>query len=143
MRTQKMLIAVSCISLIFITSGCVKVSVTSSGSNLPLDASKASDSDQPVIPESNRVTDTIYDPATTSSVSIIDNSFDPPNIKISAGDTVIWTNQDTVLHSIKADRFSSGKLQKGDTFSYELPGRGTYTYTCGLHEDEVGQIIVE
>ena len=84
-----------------------------------------------------------FNPATTLSVDILDDSFDPSVVQIGVGDTITWTNTVRTEHSVKADSFSSGNLRNGETFSYQFPTAGTYDYACGLHSDMAGQIIVK
>jgi plastocyanin len=84
-----------------------------------------------------------FDPATTKSIAIQEDSFEPPLVQIGVGDTITWTNTVPTEHSVKADTFSSGNLRKDETFSYQFPSAGTYDYACGLHPGMTGQIIVK
>lgn len=77
-----------------------------------------------------------------SNVSIKNFAFSPATLTVPAGTTVIWTNNDTVDHSVNAATFNSQVLHPGDTFSYTFTQAGTYPYTCGIHPNMTGQIIV-
>ena len=46
------------------------------------------------------------------------NQFDPATTPAAAGDTVVWTNDDTIAHNIVADNgeFESPTMEAGDTY---------------------------
>jgi plastocyanin len=77
-------------------------------------------------------------------VSIANFSFTPAKLSISVGTTVIWTNNDTVTHTVTADQgaFDSGDLSAGNTFSFTFSKAGTYPYHCNIHSSMVGTIVV-
>ena len=74
--------------------------------------------------------------AATSTVAVRDNSFDPPTVRIEAGDTVTWEFQGSTAHTVTAtDRsYHSGQRTTG-TFSHTFADRGTYSYLCFIHGD--------
>lgn len=80
----------------------------------------------------------------TTEVSIESFQFQPQNIRVSAGDTVTWTNNDSVAHTATADNgeFDSASLEPGMTFSHTFEQTGTYDYRCTIHPDMVGTITV-
>lgn len=80
----------------------------------------------------------------TNSVTIKNFAFDPPAIRVSAGTTVTWTNEDSASHTIKSDAnlFSSGTLNKGESFTFTFTDPGTYTYACGIHPSMKGKVVV-
>jgi plastocyanin len=76
------------------------------------------------------------------NVEIIQSSFDPDIVTISAGTTVVWTNKDTtfnhrVVHlpELPSDKelFHSESLSYGDTFSYTFNQPGRYRYSDPQH----------
>jgi len=77
-------------------------------------------------------------------IAIRDFSFEPDSITIKAGTKVIWTNEDSVLHTVTSEDgiFDSGTLSKGETFSYIFEEAGIYKYTCSIHPSMKGEIIV-
>lgn len=84
----------------------------------------------------------------TNSVTIADFNFSPSTIKVKAGDTVTWTNQDTTSHTVTADVKSSDapdgpQIAKGETYSFTFKKAGTYTYHCSIHPSMRGTVIVE
>jgi len=72
------------------------------------------------------------------------NQFLPTNIIINAGDTVVWTNSDSMAHTVTAsdNSYDSGILQPGARFSRVFTQPGTYTYRCILHPGMSGTITV-
>jgi plastocyanin len=69
-------------------------------------------------------------------------NFSPDKVVLVIGvnNTVVWTNEDNVAHTVKsetipagADPFSSAILNNGQTFSVTLTVPGTYTYECTIH----------
>ncbi|MGV8906229.1 MAG: plastocyanin/azurin family copper-binding protein, partial [Acetobacterium sp.] len=59
------------------------------------------------------------------------------------GDTVEWTNKDSVIHTVKFDNFESPNLNQGETYTYIFDTPGTFNYICGPHPSMKGKIIVE
>jgi amicyanin len=92
------------------------------GAALP--ATTAAQSDQPAL---NMVEG--------SPTDITSWAFDNPNLAISAGQTVTWTNMGSMQHSVTADdgSFDSGLVDPNNTFSMEFDNPGTYNYHCTPH----------
>ncbi|TGC09509.1 cupredoxin domain-containing protein [Methanolobus halotolerans] len=81
----------------------------------------------------------------TNEVSMMSLQFQPQNIRVSAGDTVTWTNDDAVAHTATADNgeFDSGVLEPGQTYSHAFEEPGTYDYICTIHPSMVGTVTVQ
>src|SRR3990172_6520728 len=98
---------------------------------------------------------------TTATVSIGDNWFCNASYadgvcdtNITAGDTVLWTNNGTLPHTVtecgpaftpcpQSGGFDSGTLTNGQTFSRAFPTPGTYEYWCSIHGNAMrGRVIV-
>ncbi len=80
-----------------------------------------------------------------SSVSIRNFAFMPNTITVSKGATVVWTNNDSVSHTVTSDngKFDSGTLSPGKTFSFTFDTPGAYNYHCSIHTYMKGEIIVQ
>jgi plastocyanin len=78
-------------------------------------------------------------------VSIKDLKFAPATLTIAVGDTVRWTNNDDVDHTVDAvnGAFSSGKLKTNQTFEFRFTKAGTYDYGCKLRPRTKGRIVVK
>lgn len=69
------------------------------------------------------------------NVSMSPTSFSPKNVTINVGDTVLWTNTDSIQHTVTAtdSSFNSGTLPSGKVYSYTFTIPGTYSYYCMFH----------
>lgn len=70
-------------------------------------------------------------------------AFSPAVLSIKAGDTVIWTNNDSSLHSVSGIGFESNDMGNGQSYSYTFNSNGTFDYICKTHPSMKGQIIVK
>lgn len=82
-------------------------------------------------------------PATATTVEIREFAFSPAELEIGAGETVEWTNADTVAHTVSGDGWDSGQLSQGQTFSRVFDTAGTYAYSCSLHPAMKGTVTVK
>lgn len=75
--------------------------------------------------------------------------YDPPEITIRNGGTIVWKNQDTIIHTVVSGTPENGPDGK---FNFAItpqqsqerlfPFAGTYTYYCSLHPWYTGTIVV-
>lgn len=76
-----------------------------------------------------------------ASVGMKDIQFDPKDITVKAGETITFTNDESVPHDVHKESgpggdFASGPdggMQQGDTFKLKLDKPGTYDYVCHVH----------
>lgn len=74
--------------------------------------------------------------------------FDPANISVKVGTTVIWTNNDSVAHTVTSGdpstgpsgTFDSGLIKPGQTFKYSFTSAGTTSYYCTVHPWMTGKV---
>jgi plastocyanin len=81
-----------------------------------------------------------------AEVTMQDIKFDPSNVTIDAGQTVTWTNDDSVGHDVTGDDFKSGDpgaMQNGDTFEHTFDTAGTFDYVCTVHPGMEGSVTVK
>lgn len=66
-------------------------------------------------------------------------------IHITAGQTVKWTNNDSVNHTATADdnSWGTGTLKPNQSFVHRFAEAGTYTYHCSYHSEMTGTIVVD
>ena len=83
-------------------------------------------------------------PAATQ-VKIDNFSFEPREITVAAGTTVVWTNRDDVPHTVTSsnDKFGSKALDTDDAFSFTFKDPGKYEYYCSVHPKMTGTVIVK
>ncbi len=79
-------------------------------------------------------------PAVQVPVSMVDFAFSPDTVRISAGDSVIWTNNGTFLHTSTSgvngvwdSLWDSGNMAHGVTFTRVFQVDGTFDYFCRHH----------
>ncbi|MGC2668537.1 MAG: plastocyanin/azurin family copper-binding protein [Candidatus Nitrosopolaris sp.] len=101
-----------------------------------------------------------------SSVSIVpnastlaDKAFAPNPLNAKVGDTVTWTNKDTIFHTVTSGtgpsdtthgkEFDSGLsgptalTTQGKTFSHKFMTAGEFPYFCQLHPTMIGKVVVK
>lgn len=68
-------------------------------------------------------------------VDIMDSVFNPDEIIIPVGTTVVWTHQASLPHTVTSDDglFGSGTLGNGETFEYTFDTVGSFPYHCTFH----------
>ncbi len=82
----------------------------------------------------------------THNIEISGFAFSPSDLTIQVGDTVIWTNKDSVSHTITSDggtELGSSNFGKDGTYSHTFNTVGTYAYHCSIHSTMKGTIVVE
>jgi plastocyanin len=90
---------------------------------------------------------TVVKEPTILAVSIQGFAFAPATLTVKRGDTVRFTNRDTVTHTVTSltGKFDSGSISPNGTFelSTENLVAGTYQYRCNIHTTMQGTIIVQ
>lgn len=102
------------------------------------------------------------DQTSDTGVTIRNFAFAPKKLTISVGDTVMWTNDDDILHTVtsgigqeqgvpgvtkdknaKPDGVFDQEVEFEDTFDFTFDTAGTFKYFCAIHPGMVGTIHVE
>ncbi|MGH9039033.1 MAG: cupredoxin domain-containing protein [Acidimicrobiia bacterium] len=76
--------------------------------------------------------------------------FEPAQVTVPAGETVVWTNNDSAGHTVTADNGSFDShpacggiggacMTRGETFSHTFSTPGTVAYYCKLHGNPGGK----
>jgi plastocyanin len=76
----------------------------------------------------------------------IDNfNFSPAALKVKAGTQITWTNGDDIPHTVVSDdqAFKSKVLATGEKFTFTAAKPGTYSYSCSIHPNMTGKVVVE
>ncbi|MFN2469921.1 MAG: cupredoxin domain-containing protein [Gaiellaceae bacterium] len=83
--------------------------------------------------------------ATTVAVKITKTGFAPTKVTINAGDSVKWTNNDTVNRQIVATggQFASPVLRPNQTYTRVFNTAGTYAYRDVFKTDQRGTVVVK
>jgi plastocyanin len=79
------------------------------------------------------------------AVSIRDFAYSPPNLTVSEGTTVTFTNQDSTEHTATGSggAFDTGSIGKGQAKSVTLQKAGTFSYVCTFHPFMHGTVTVK
>jgi plastocyanin len=83
--------------------------------------------------------------ATALAVSMKNIQFAPKSVTAKVGQTIKWTNNDSVDHNVTAKSgatFKSSNFGQGGTYSFKPTKAGTITYVCTIHPGMDGTIIV-
>lgn len=82
--------------------------------------------------------------ATTHTVTIQNFAFEPANLAVNAGDTVMFVNADNAPHTATADNgaFDTGRLNGGQSASLQFPSATSLSYSCAFHPRMKGLITV-
>jgi amicyanin len=83
----------------------------------------------------------------TTTVNISDYMFSPMVIKVKVGQTVTWTNKDSVHHSVTADTLTADApngplIGQNQTYSFTFKKAGTYSFHCTPHPYMHGTVVV-
>lgn len=79
----------------------------------------------------------------TDTVVIYQMQFQPANLTVNKGDTVVWINKDLVSHNVTEDPAGSIKsdtLNTGDSF--KLVPDHSFNYICSIHPTMKAQLTV-
>lgn len=74
----------------------------------------------------------------------------PLNMKVKPDTTVVWVNDDNVLHTVQSmdedgkptSLFNSNVLKTGERFAFKFEEKGEFNYFCTLHPWRVGLVTV-
>ena len=81
----------------------------------------------------------------TVKVAMKDILFVPEKVTARVGQTVVWTNEDDIVHDVKAEKgadFESKAVSKDETYKAKLTKAGTIDYVCTIHPSQRGSITV-
>lgn len=92
----------------------------------------------------------------TVNISIQNFAYNPSNITVVNGTTVVWTNKEIIVpHSVISETkvynsgtgtfspvFNSGNISPGASFAFRFNTTGTFNYHCGHHSIMRGTVVV-
>jgi plastocyanin len=133
-RPHRLLAAIGAVSLVLLATSCdddddaVPVDTMAPG----VETTVEGDGDEPAVE--------------TAQVEMVDISFDPADITVPAGATVVRANEASVDHTSTSDDglWDSGVVASAHTFEFTFDEAGTYAYLCEIHPSVMqGTITVE
>jgi plastocyanin len=94
-----------------------------------------------------RTTPTVQQTQTPQRTQPQTQPFDPQvvKVKINVNNTVVWVNEDDVVHAVVArdGTFNFPSINPGQSVSFTFTRPGRYDYYCNLHPWMTGTVIVE
>ncbi|MEM9603446.1 MAG: cupredoxin family copper-binding protein [Pseudomonadota bacterium] len=78
------------------------------------------------------------------TVAISNFAYVPAQLTVSAGDTVVFVNEDGAPHSATATdgSFDTGVFAGGESGAITVGSAGTYAYFCSVHPNMKGTLVV-
>ncbi|MFA5052905.1 MAG: cupredoxin family copper-binding protein [Parcubacteria group bacterium] len=79
-------------------------------------------------------------------VAIENFAYSPQELTISKGETVTWTNKDSIKHNVASDsgdELYTELLGQNESYSHTFNETGEYSYHCVPHPFMKGKIIVQ
>ena len=117
--------------------------------------------EMPMGKEQKEGTSQLTNASNSTQVSIVngattlnDKAFSPNNIKVKVGNTIVWTNDDSTIHTVTSGSpntpdagqvFDSGLtslISPSKTYSHKFTSPGEFSYFCRLHPTMIGEIEV-
>jgi plastocyanin len=83
--------------------------------------------------------------AETVTVKMAGTAFAPAAVKVHKGDTVVWSNADTLDHTVTSSAgriLASSAINPGKTYKHTFNATGTFRYNCSIHPDMRGSVVV-
>ena len=80
-----------------------------------------------------------------STVHIADGQFDPRDLDIEVGGTVMWINDDVASHDLQfidTPKLYSGVMKPTKSWIHTFDRVGTYEYYCDFHNTLKGTVVV-
>ena len=80
----------------------------------------------------------------TLGIDISQFAFEPKDVTVAPGTTIIWTNHDESPHTVTSEHktFSSRALDTDDTYEYTFNHEGDFDYYCVVHPFMTGVVHV-
>jgi plastocyanin len=126
----------TCAALLLVTgAACASGDETDSDANAPRAATETAPSGTEA-------------PAGTPTITIKLIAFTPSDVKLPAGGTVTWRQDDVATHTVTSGRveqtggtatakpdgrFDSGNITKGNNFQFSFAEPGAYPFFCAIH----------
>jgi len=80
-----------------------------------------------------------------AAVTVAGFCFEPTVLRVQPGETVTWTNEDSVPHTVTGANNVWGSFDqfgRGETLTERFDESGVYPYWCALHPSMLGTVVV-
>jgi plastocyanin len=77
-------------------------------------------------------------------VSIVGRAYQPSQLTVGIGQTVTWQDESLSQHTVTSvdGLFDSGAMSAGNSFAMTFTKAGTFNYTCTIHPEMKGSVLV-
>jgi len=80
----------------------------------------------------------------THTVTIDSTTFQPGDLTVNAGDTIVWINKDLFPHTATSGGlFDSGSIAPNQSWQYTPSEPGEFDYVCSFHPTMKGRLSVK
>jgi plastocyanin len=69
-------------------------------------------------------------------------SFQPADLEVRVGDSVVWVNKDPFPHTATSEKFDSKVILPEKSWKYTVRAAGEFPYVCILHPTMKGTLRV-
>jgi plastocyanin len=78
----------------------------------------------------------------TTRVTMQNSTFSPASVTVMETGSILWVNNDGVVHTVTADdgSFDSGDIQPGNSFGWTFTVIGPHPYHCKYHLEMTGLV---
>jgi plastocyanin len=78
----------------------------------------------------------------TTKVTMQNSTFSPASVTVMETGSILWVNNDGVVHTVTADNgsFDSGDIQPGSSFGWTFTTIGPHPYHCKYHPEMTGLV---
>jgi plastocyanin len=82
--------------------------------------------------------------AAVVQVAMRNIKFVPARVTVKVGQTVRWTNHDTVAHTVASAKLklASEGIADGQSYEYRAARPGRFAYYCTIHAGQTGVLVV-
>jgi plastocyanin len=77
------------------------------------------------------------------TIAEVNFAFSPTSATAAIGETVSFVNKDSAPHNVSIDGQDLGTQQPGATVTWKPTKAGTFPYSCTIHPQMKGQIVVK
>jgi plastocyanin len=81
-----------------------------------------------------------------TTVTMTGSCFEPTVLRVEAGESVTWTNEDSAPHTVSGVNGVWGsydQFEQGASVTEQFDEPGVYPYWCALHPSMLGTVVVE
>ena len=87
----------------------------------------------------------VFAAAVTHTISIENMMFNPVELTVTAGDTIIWVNKDLVPHTVTSEKkiFDSKIISPEKSWKIHTHKKGFFSYKCLFHPEMKASFTVK